>query len=76
MFSRMKLASGAVVAIALSIALLVGSGPGTAAAPMATYDAIDRIECDLSGCEVTGVDCLPTCYTGFCCHVREPIQPE
>lgn len=37
-----------------------------------TFDAVDKIECNFNvwpiTCEVTGINCLPTCFTGFCCH--------
>lgn len=47
---------------------------GTSAIMADSYDAIDDIECDLDGCTVTGVNCLPTCHTGFCC--KFPAEPK
>lgn len=59
---------GSAAAILLATALATGI-PGAAVATVQDHDALDIIECDLEGCEVTGIRCAPTCYTGFCCHI-------
>ena len=64
--------SGAATALLLAAVFTVSGGSTPATASLQDYDALDIIECDLDGCERTGVRCAPTCYTGFCCHLPDP----
>lgn len=65
------LATAVIAAAALALA-----SPGLIAEEaQSDYDAVDHFECtgdwpDVE-CRVTGVDCLPTCYTGFCCNLPD-----
>lgn len=54
-------------------AVVLTNHPADARATVQNYDAVDHVDCTWgpSGptCLVTGVDCLPVCFTGFCCHL-------
>lgn len=70
--ARMKINALATTVIAIA-ALALTSTSAIAEKAGSDYDAVDHIECwgqwpDVE-CGVTGVDCLPTCYTGFCCNL-------
>lgn len=71
--ARMKInaLTGTVVAVA---ALALVSPSATAEEAGDDYDAVDHWECfgtfpPYIWCEITGVDCLPNCYTGTCCTI-------
>lgn len=73
--ARMKINALATTVIAAGALTFASSGAIAQKATTSDYDAVNHLECtgtwpDVE-CEITGVDCLPTCYTGFCCNLPE-----
>ncbi len=64
---RMRLVLLTAALFALGFAVPTAVARAAEGGPFA--DAIPRICCDASGyCSDCGINCAPTCYTGYCCY--------